>query len=90
MPKVKKKYGGNPLLVAKGLKMASKSKMAQDLLDKTGDLVKGANDIDGVMNNMKGANDIDGVMNNMKGTNDMMNNWFSTNVMMNNMKVQMI
>ena len=73
MPKVKKKYGGNPLLVAKGLKMASKSKMAQDLLDKTGDLVKGANDINGVMNNMK-------------GTNDMMNNWFSTNVMMNNMK----
>ena len=40
MPKVKKKYGGNPLLVAKGLKMASESKMGQETLGKAGDFVK--------------------------------------------------
>ena len=39
MPKVKKKYGGNPLL-AKGAKMASQSKMGQELLGKAGDFVK--------------------------------------------------
>lgn len=65
MPKVKKKYGGNPLLVAKGLKMASKSKMGKDILGKASSFVKDNGGIDGVMNNMKDAN-------NMK--NELLNN----------------
>ena len=72
MPKVKKKYGGNPLL-AKGAKMASQSKMGQELLGKAGDFVKNNGGIDGVMktvmNNPEGAN---AVMNNMK--NELLNN----------------
>lgn len=66
MPKVKKKNGGNPLLVAKGLKMASQSKMGQETLGKAGDFVKDNGGIDGVMNNVKG------VMNNPKNANAMM------------------
>lgn len=67
MPKVKKKYGGNPL-AAKGFKIASQSKMGQDLLGKAGDFVKDNGGIDGVMKSMKG------VMNNPEGANAMMNN----------------
>lgn len=66
MPKVKKKYGGNPFL-AKGLKMASQSKMGQKLLGKAGNFVQENGGIDGVMNNMKG------VMNNPENANAMMN-----------------
>ena len=54
MPKVKKKNGGNPFL-AKGLKMASQSKMGQDLLGKAGNFVQENGGIDGVMNSMKGV-----------------------------------
>lgn len=64
MPKVKKKYGGNPL-AAKGFKIASQSKMGQDLLGKAGDFVKDNGGIDGVMKS---------VMNNPEGPNAMMNN----------------
>jgi len=67
MPKVKKKYGGNQLL-AKGFKMASQSKMGQDLLGKAGNFVQENGGVDGVMNSMKG------VMNNTEGANAMMNN----------------
>ena len=67
MPKVKKKYGGNPLL-AKGFKMASQSKMGQDLLGKAGNFVQENGGVDGVMNSMKG------VMNNPADANAMMNN----------------
>jgi len=67
MPKVKKKNGGNPLL-AKGFKMASQSKMGQDLLGKAGNFVQENGGVDGVMNSMKG------VMNNPEGANAVMNN----------------
>ena len=69
MPKVKKKYGGNPLLVAKGLKMASKSKMGKETLGKASSFVKDNGGIDGVMNNMKDANNMkDELLNNIDKT----------------------
>ena len=76
MPKVKKKYGGNPLLVAKGLKMASESKMGQETLGKAGDFVKDNGGIDGVMNNVKsGMNNMkDGLLNSIDKTEQASNN----------------
>lgn len=69
MPKVKKKYGGNPLLVAKGLKMASKSKMGKETLGKASSFVKDNGGIDGVMNNVKDANNMkDELLNNIDKT----------------------
>ena len=66
MPKVKKKYGGiPPLLVAKAAKMASESKMVQELSGKAVDFVQqGAN---AVTNNSEGANAVMNSMNDIHG-----------------------
>ena len=79
MPKVKKKYGGiPPLLVAKAAKMASESKMVQELSGKAVDFVQqGAN---AVTNNSEGAN---AVMNSM---NDVMNKPEAAKTMTNGAK----
>jgi len=79
MPKVKKKYGGiPPLLVAKAAKMASESKMVQELSGKAVDFVQqGAN---AVTNNSEGAN---AVMNSMK---DVMNKPEAAKTMTNGAK----